>query len=219
MSVDFRTKEAFHVNLHATAQNLIIMVVDTKVPIIWVLGGPGCGKGTQCDKIVAKYHFNHLSTGDLLRAEVASGSPKGNELQAIMKSGGLVSNQVVLDLLGAAIGKIEKPTGFLIDGYPREEAQGREFEAAIAPVDLILYFECSDDTLVNRIKARAAASTEVRADDNEETLKTRIKTFRENTEKILVQYPTKLKRINAERYIDEIFSDVTSAIDATLAKK
>lgn len=67
--------------------------------------------------IPAKYRFNHLSTGDLLRAEVASGSPKGNELQEIMKSGGLVSNQVVLELLAAAIQKIDKPTGFLIDGY------------------------------------------------------------------------------------------------------
>lgn len=195
------------------------MVIDSKVPIIWVLGGPGCGKGTQCDKIVAKYHFNHLSTGDLLRAEVASGSPKGQELQAIMKAGGLVSNQVVLELLKAAIEKIEKPVGFLIDGYPREEQQGREFEAAIAPVDLILFFECSDETLVARINARAAASTEVRADDNEETLKTRIKTFRENTEKILVQYTAKLKRIHAERYVDEIFTEVSAAIDETLAKK
>lgn len=103
--------------------------------------------------------------------------------------------------------------------YPREEKQGREFEETIAPVHLILYFECSDETLVSRIKARAAASTEVRADDNEETLKTRIKTFRENTEKILVQYPTKLKRVNAERPVDDIFADVSSAIDETLAKK
>jgi adenylate kinase len=67
--------------------------------------------------------------------------------------------------------------------------------------------------------ARAAASTEKRADDNEETLKTRIATFRENTEKILVQYPTKLKRLNAERAVDPIFADVTAAIDETLAKK
>jgi adenylate kinase len=62
-------------------------VIDSKVPIIWVLGGPGCGKGTQCDKIVAKYQFNHLSTGDLLRAEVASGSPKGKELLETMQKG------------------------------------------------------------------------------------------------------------------------------------
>jgi adenylate kinase len=83
----------------------------------------------------------------------------------------------------------------------------------------VLYFECSNETLVSRILARAAASTEKRADDNEETLKTRIATFRANTEKILVQYPTKLKRINAERPVDDIFGEVTAAIDATLASK
>jgi adenylate kinase len=81
-----------------------------------VLGGPGCGKGTQCERIVAKYKFAHLSTGDLLRLEVASGSPKGKELQDIMSKGGLVSNDIVLELLAAAMGKIENATGFLIDG-------------------------------------------------------------------------------------------------------
>jgi adenylate kinase len=118
---------------------------------------------------VAKYSFNHLSTGDLLRAEVASGSPKGKELLEIMTKGGLVSNKIVLELLGAAMANIQNPTGFLIDGwvylinvmkieldnffpnyfrYPREEAQGREFEQTISPVDLILYFDCSNETLV-----------------------------------------------------------------------
>lgn len=103
--------------------------------------------------------------------------------------------------------------------YPREQAQGVEFEKIIAPVDLILYFECSNDTLVARIMKRAAQSAEKRADDNEETLKTRIATFRDNTEKILVQYPTKLTRLNAERDVDPIFTEVVEAIDATLAKK
>lgn len=114
---------------------LYLQVQDSKAPVIWILGGPGCGKGTQCDKIVAKYKFAHLSTGDLLRAEVkdfeicvcerklkflkfqvASGSPKGKELQETMSKGGLVSNDVVLSLLSAAMAKIENATGFLIDG-------------------------------------------------------------------------------------------------------
>lgn len=94
----------------------LFQVIDSKVPIIWVLGGPGCGKGTQCERIVEKYHFAHLSTGDLLRAEVQSGSPKGTELSETMKKGGLVSNEVVLELLAAAMAKIQSPTGFLIDG-------------------------------------------------------------------------------------------------------
>uniref|UniRef100_A0A182Q7I1 Adenylate kinase isoenzyme 1 n=1 Tax=Anopheles farauti TaxID=69004 RepID=A0A182Q7I1_9DIPT len=193
---------------------------DANVPIIWVLGGPGCGKGTQCEKIVKKYNFSHFSTGDLLRDEVASGSEKGKELQEMMKQGILVPNETVLKLLEAAMVKALNGTvGYLIDGYPREPAQGPEFEKFIAPVDIVLYFECSNETLVARIMKRASESATVRADDNEDTLKTRIATFRENTEKILVQYPTQLRRINAERAPEEIFADVEKAIDELLVKK
>ncbi|XP_038110186.1 adenylate kinase isoenzyme 1 isoform X1 [Culex quinquefasciatus] len=196
------------------------IIRDSNVPIIWVLGGPGCGKGTQCEKIVAKYNFSHFSTGDLLRDEVASGSDQGKELQEMMKKGLLVSNETVLKLLEAAMTKALGGTvGYLIDGYPREPAQGPEFEKFIAPVDIVLYFECSNETLVARIMKRASESATVRADDNEETLKTRIATFRENTEKILVQYPTQLRRINAERAPEEIFAEVEKSIDELLAKK
>lgn len=121
-----------------------MLQVASGAPIIWVLGGPGCGKGTQCERIVAKYKFSHFSTGDLLRAEVASGSEKGKELQDMMSKGVLVSNEIVLNILKAAMEKVADTTGFLIDGYPREAAQGPEFEKIISPVDIILYFECSD---------------------------------------------------------------------------
>ncbi|KAL5292777.1 Adk1 family protein [Megaselia abdita] len=204
----------------AKEQQLLQMNKGVNVPIIWVLGGPGCGKGTQCAKIVEKYNFTHLSSGDLLRAEVASGSEKGKELAAIMKEGKLVSNEAVLLLLECAIKKAAASSkGFLIDGYPREKDQGAAFEKQISPADLILFFDCADQTLVDRILARAAASKEVRADDNEETLKTRIATFRSNTNDILAQYTEKTAVINAERAVDEIFADVVSAIDGVLAKK
>ena len=82
-----------------------------------MLGGPGCGKGTQCDKIVAKYGFTHLSSGDLLREEVASGSDRGKSLTAIMESGQLVPLATVLDLLAEAmIKRLSGSKGFLIDG-------------------------------------------------------------------------------------------------------
>jgi len=198
---------------------LIIMVTETKVPIIWVLGGPGSGKGTQCAKIVEKYGFSHFSTGDLLRDEVASGSEKGKQLQEIMKRGELVSNDEVLSLLENAMKKVASSKGFLIDGYPRQKDQGAAFEKAIAPVDLILYFECKDETMVARILHRASQSAEVRADDNEETIKTRIATFSKNTNEILVLYPEQTRRINAERGVDDIFADVQNFIDATLTSK
>merc|ERR1712080_451347 len=130
-------------------------------------------QGTQCDKIVAKYGYTHLSSGDLLRGEAASGSERGKSLTAIMESGQLVPLATVLDLLaGAMIKRLGGSKGFLIDGYPREVAQGEEFEKAIAPCKHILYFEVSDDCMTGRLLKRAEASG--RADDNVETIKKRL---------------------------------------------
>ncbi|KAJ8920693.1 hypothetical protein NQ315_004832 [Exocentrus adspersus] len=182
------------------------------VPIIWVLGGPGSGKGTQCDRIVAKYGFTHLSSGDLLRAEVASGSSRGKELNAIMERGELVPLEVVLDLLREAILKaLPTSKGFLIDGYPREKEQGILFEQTIAPVNLILFFDASDDTLVERLLGRAKTSG--RVDDNEETIKKRLHTFNTHNEHVIQQYPEKLRKIHAERDPDVIFAEVSSLLD------
>ncbi|XP_053953717.1 adenylate kinase isoenzyme 1 isoform X1 [Anastrepha ludens] len=207
-------------NDKAKAAKLRRAQIGVGVPIVWILGGPGCGKGTQCAKIVEKYGFTHLSSGDLLRAEVASGSDKGRELEAIMKEGKLVPNEAVLCLLASAIADNKcDAKGFLIDGYPREKDQGAAFERNIAPADLIIYFDCSDDVMVQRILGRAAASTEVRADDNEATIKTRLTTFRTNTNAILEQYTDKTITLNAERSADEIFVDVQRALDCLIQKK
>ncbi len=96
-------------------------------------GGPGCGKGTQCDKMVAMYGLSHLSSGDLLRAEVASGSARGSQLNAMMEKGELVPLEVVLDLIAEAmLAKLAAGSkGFLIDGYPRQVQQGVQFEQEV----------------------------------------------------------------------------------------
>ncbi|KAF2884770.1 hypothetical protein ILUMI_21377 [Ignelater luminosus] len=188
------------------------------VPIIWVLGGPGSGKGTQCDKIVAKYGFTHLSSGDLLRNEVSSGSPRGQELSAIMEKGELVPMEVVLDLLKEAILKsLPNSKGFLIDGYPREKEQGVMFEKNISPVDLVLFFDASEETLVKRLLGRAETSG--RVDDNEETIKKRLHTFNTHNDQVISQYTAKLKRINAERDVGAIFQEVESYLDPLVASK
>ena len=168
------------------------------LPIVWVLGGPGCGKGTQCDKIVAKYGFTHLSSGDLLREEVASGSDRGKSLTAIMESGQLVPLATVLDLLAEAmIKRLGGSKGFLIDGYPREVAQGEEFEKAIAPCKHILYFEVSDATMTQRLLKRAETSG--RADDNEATIKKRLVTFHEHSEPVIKHYASKCSVVSWDR--------------------
>ncbi|KAL3283301.1 hypothetical protein HHI36_006449 [Cryptolaemus montrouzieri] len=185
---------------------------EIKVPIIWVLGGPGSGKGTQCEKIVAKYGFTHLSSGDLLRNEVKSGSPRGKELTEIMEKGELVPMDVVLDLIKEAILKaLPCSKGFLIDGYPREKEQGIAFEKKIGEVSVVLFFDASENTLVERLLGRAKTSG--RVDDNEETIKKRLNTFNTHNDQVVQQYTAKLKKINAERDADTIFTEVQSYLD------
>ncbi|CDI97370.1 adenylate kinase [Echinococcus multilocularis] len=187
-------------------------MVDEKLKgakVIFVLGGPGSGKGAQCKKIVAKYGFNHLSSGDLLRDEVQSGSPRGKELQAIMEKGELVSLEVVLALIKDAMLKlINKSPYFLIDGYPRELEQGTRFEKEVAQCFAALYFEVSEEVMKQRLLKRGETSG--RADDNEATIVQRLKTFEEKTEPVIKHYTQKgiVIKIDASKTIDEVFAVV-----------
>ncbi|XP_064650272.1 uncharacterized protein LOC135501836 [Lineus longissimus] len=188
------------------------------VNVIFVVGGPGCGKGTQCDRIVQKYGFTHLSSGDLLREEVASGSPRGKELNAIMEKGELVPLEVVLQLIREAMKKHAATSkGFLIDGYPRELEQGIKFEKEVAPCKLVLYFDVAEDTMVKRLLKRAETSG--RVDDNEETIKKRLATFSKHTAPVIGHYKTqgKLADIKAEGTIEDIFAEVKKHVDQTVS--
>lgn len=186
---------------------------ESKLPIIWVLGGPGCGKGTQCDKIVAKYGFTHLSTGDLLRNEVKSGSERGKKLNAIMEQGQLVPLDAVLGLLAEAmLVNVTSSKGFLIDGYPRELEQGLTFEKQISECSIILNFEVSPETMTKRLLHRAQTSG--RVDDNEETIKKRLDTFSKHSKPVIEHFSNKCKTINAERDPTEIFKDVEACLDS-----
>ena len=109
-----------------------------KAKIIFVVGGPGSGKGTQCEKIVAKYGYTHLSSGDLLRAEVKSGSEMSKQLNELMQQGLLVPNEFILDMIKKAmLATSETSKGYLIDGYPRQVEQGIQFEEEV----IILFIE------------------------------------------------------------------------------
>lgn len=183
-------------------------------PIFFICGGPGSGKGTQCERIVKKYKFTHLSSGDLLRAEVASGSPRGNELNALMQSGQLVPLEVVLELIkDAMVAQKDVSNGYLIDGYPREVAQGKMFEDMIGYCKGVLYFEVSDAEMTKRLLNRGLTSG--RVDDNEDTIKARLETFHASTTPVTKYYASlnKLATINAERHPDEIFADVENSLD------
>ncbi|PAA49580.1 hypothetical protein BOX15_Mlig009333g1 [Macrostomum lignano] len=187
---------------------------DAKV--IFVLGGPGSGKGTQCERIVAKYGLAHLSSGDLLRAEVASGSERGNRLKAIMESGELVSLDIVLELIrdamlarGAAGAK-----GFLIDGYPRELEQGVRFESELVPCKAVLFFDVSEEVMQQRLLKRGETSG--RVDDNEATIRKRFQTFQQLTKPVIEHYKGqgKVIQVDASGSVDEVFGQVQKQLDA-----
>lgn len=183
--------------------------------IIFVVGGPGSGKGTQCEKIVAKYGYTHLSSGDLLRAEVKAGSERGKKAAAIMEKGELVPLDMVLEMLkDAMIAKANESSGFLIDGYPRDVQQGQEFEKKIAPPSLLLYIDVKAETMTKRLLKRAETSG--RADDNEQTIKKRLETFYKATEPVIAFYESRgiVRKINAEGTVDQVFQQVTTALDA-----
>jgi len=191
---------------------------QAKLPIFFIVGGPGSGKGTQCERIVARYGLTHLSSGDLLRAEVKSGSPRGAHLLKMMEAGELVPLEVVLDLIkeamNAAVARGSK--GFLIDGYPREVKQGEQFENEIQECKLVLFFDVSEQVLVDRCLKRAETSG--RADDNIETIRKRLQTYNNATAPVVHHYEKKgkLVKISAGGSIEEIFGKVQTSLDEIL---
>ena len=144
--------------------------------VMFVVGGPGSGKGTLCGKLVEqRSHVKHISSGDLLRHEVASGSKLGKELQAIMQSGKLVDASTVLALLDKALGS-SYGTVVLLDGFPRSLDNAVDFYELFGPGEGLLIFECPEDEMIRRIVNRGKGSG--RVDDNEETAKKRIEIFK-----------------------------------------
>ena len=153
--------------------------------VCFVLGGPGCGKGTQCEHLVANYQFTHLSAGDLLRAELARGSPQGASIKALMERGLLVPVEFTLVLLKAAM-KASGGDRFLVDGFPRAIDQAAVFEEAVCHPNKVLFFDVPDDVLIKRLLHRGLTSG--RADDNAETIKHRLHTFHNQSEPVIDRY-------------------------------
>ncbi|KAJ5032435.1 uncharacterized protein L3040_009040 [Drepanopeziza brunnea f. sp. 'multigermtubi'] len=155
------------------------------VTVIFVLGGPGAGKGTQCANLVRDYHFTHLSAGDLLRAEqVRAGSEFGELIQSYIKEGKIVPMEVTVQLLENAMQEVvsRSPDGkgkFLIDGFPRQMDQAVKFEEAVCPGRFVLFFDCPEEEMQRRLLKRGETSG--RSDDNAESIKKRFKTFVETS--------------------------------------
>lgn len=187
-----------------------------KYNVLFVLGGPGAGKGTQCEKIVEKYKFVHLSAGDLLREERQNPkSEYGEIIEGHIKNGTIVPVQITCSLLKRAMEASEKQT-FLIDGFPRNKDNLDGWNAAmseVAEVKMVLFFSCSEQACIDRCLNRGKTSG--RTDDNMESLKKRIHTYTESTMAIIEHY-RKLKlvqELNGEKSPTEVFQEVTKVLD------
>ncbi|EGV93588.1 Adenylate kinase isoenzyme 5 [Cricetulus griseus] len=154
------------------------------------MGGPGSGKGTQCEKLAEKYGFTQLSTGELLRQELASESERSRLIRDTMERGDLVPSGVILELLKEAmVASLGNTRGFLIDGYPREVKQGEEFGRKIGDPHLVICMDCSADTMTNRLLQRSQSSQ--RGEDTAKTIAKRLEAYHRASIPVIAYYETK----------------------------
>ncbi|XP_068958350.1 adenylate kinase isoenzyme 5 [Petaurus breviceps papuanus] len=182
-----------------------------KSKIIFVIGGPGSGKGTQCEKLAQKYGFTHISTTELLRDELASGSERSLMIREPLEKGDPVPTDIILELLkeamAAHLGADTK--GFLIEGYPQEVRQGEEFDHRIGEPHLVICMECSADTMTSRLVQR-------NPDDRPEAITKGIQVYYQASVAVTAHYEKKaqLYRINAEGSPEEVFLHICAAVDS-----
>ena len=187
------------------------------------LGPPGAGKGTQATRIVAKHGIPQLSTGDMLRAAVAAGTPVGLKAKAVMDAGGLVSDEIVIGIVADRIEEADARKGFILDGFPRTLAQAEALDSMLAgkglKLDKVLELRVDQSKLVDRIVRRAeeakAAGQPVRKDDDPEAFKTRLEAYNRDTAIVAPYYDKRgqLTPIDGMQPIEQ----VASAIDEALA--
>jgi UMP-CMP kinase len=166
-----------------------VSAAATHPTVVFVLGGPGAGKGTQCANIVRDFGFTHLSAGDLLRAHMKSGSADGNMVAEMIKQGQIVPSVVTVNLLLDAMRASGKNT-FLIDGFPRNKENRDAWETTAGyDCDFVLFFDAPQDVMLQRLLGRDQG----RSDDNETTIKLRFKTFEESSMPVVRYYEQKGK--------------------------
>ena len=174
------------------------------------LGPPGAGKGTQANLFCKKYGLEHLSTGDLLRDEVSSGSVLGRQASDLMNKGELVSDELVLSIVEGRLAQIQK--GWLLDGFPRTVNQANSLKKLLEkinqPLEAVVSIQIADDYLMKRLLARG------REDDNEEVIANRLKIYREKTSPLIDLYSKQgiLVGIEGNADIDVVFSCIEKAL-------
>ncbi|KAK1636889.1 UMP-CMP kinase [Colletotrichum phormii] len=193
------------------------------VTVLFVLGGPGAGKGTQCARLVSDYGFTHLSAGDLLRAEQdRPGSQFGQLIKDYIKDGLIVPMEVTVQLLENAMTETmkENPAGkaarFLIDGFPRKMDQAVKFEEAVCPAKLVLFYDCPEDVMESRLLERGKTSG--RADDNAESIRKRFRTFVETSMPVVDYFEKegRVVKLDATPSPEDVYSKTRSELSKRL---
>lgn len=191
------------------------MSVNKDISVVFVLGGPGVGKGTQCSKLVSDYKFKHLSAGDLLRAEQnKEGSQFSGVIREHIRNGTIVPQEITIQLLKNSIIENQKEyQKFLIDGFPRKMDQAIIFEDEVIPAKLTLFFDCSKEVMMERLLERSKTSG--REDDNLDSIEKRFDTF-VKTSMPVIEYLDKtrkiVKKIDCTKSVEEIYTNVQAAL-------
>ena len=181
-----------------------------------LLGPPGSGKGTQATSLKEQLQVPHISTGDLLRAEVAAGTELGKQAKAVMDAGNLVSDDILLGMLEARLAQADVANGFILDGYPRNVAQANALEALLAdinqPLQAVVQLDVANELLVERIAGRAKA--EGREDDNPESVRKRLQVYSDSTAPVIGFYEGRgsLAKVDGVGSLDEVFARIMAAL-------
>lgn len=194
------------------------------VIVVYVLGGPGAGKGTQCHRLVEEFRFEHLSAGDLLREEQnKKDSPYAQMIQTYIREGIIVPMEVTIKLLENSMKKaLESRAGepgwedgrgrFLIDGFPRKMDQALKFDETVCLASLVLYFDCDEDTMLKRLLERGKTSG--REDDNVESIKKRFVVYKEQTKPVIEHYGKvgKVATVDSKPSVDVVYGNARQAV-------
>ncbi len=188
---------------------------------IILFGPPGSGKGTQSEKLIAKYQLKHLSTGDLLRSEIAAKTVLGIEAKTIMDKGHLVPDEVVVGMIRSALENNPTAKGFLFDGFPRTEAQSVALDNLLkeknSEINIVLALDVDEEELVERLLNRGLTSG--RSDDtNEEVIRARIAEYHKKTSVVADHYKkfNKVVNVKGQGTVEEIFIALSFEIDKRL---
>ncbi|WP_026191100.1 adenylate kinase [Methylobacterium sp. WSM2598] len=194
-----------------------------------LLGPPGAGKGTQSQRLSTHFGIPQLSTGDMLRAAVAAQTPIGRAAKAVMEEGGLVSDEIVTGIVGERLDAADAAAGFILDGFPRTIAQADALESVLRAkgprLDAVIELVVDPEILVRRMTARVtdtlARGEPVRRDDNPEAFSRRLAAYAAETAPLTRYYAERnlLRPIDGMRPVDEVFDEITRALDASASAR